>query len=145
SDEVLACFPETGSKGHFPASQCSHDASSFSVANGKIAPEQMMDDSGSAARFFASFPQDDETAPPYVPNGKNEVYGKNMGGGAHPGFDDKGSPARFFASFPQDDEPSAKRVIYCPKAGQDSRLGSKHPTVKPVDLIRYLVRLITPP
>jgi site-specific DNA-methyltransferase (adenine-specific) len=60
------------------------------------------------------------------------------------GFGDSGSAARFFASFPQD-EPTAKRVIYCPKADGDSRLGSSHPTVKPLALMRYLVRLITPP
>lgn len=57
------------------------------------------------------------------------------------GFNDSGSAARFFASFPQE----GKRIWYSSKAGKDDRLGSKHPTVKPVDLIKYLVRLITPP
>jgi DNA modification methylase len=48
----------------------------------------------------------------------------------HPGFADASSAARFF---------------YTAKADSDDRLGSKHPTVKPVDLIQYLVRLVTPP
>ena len=46
------------------------------------------------------------------------------------GFDDSGSAARFF---------------YSAKADGDDRLGSKHPTVKPVDLMRWLVRLTCPP
>jgi site-specific DNA-methyltransferase (adenine-specific) len=47
-----------------------------------------------------------------------------------PGFGDSGSAARYF---------------YTAKADSDDRLGSKHPTVKPLDLMQYLVRLITPP
>jgi site-specific DNA-methyltransferase (adenine-specific) len=43
------------------------------------------------------------------------------------------------------DSGSAARFFYTAKADSDDRLGSKHPTVKPVDLIRYLVRLVTPP
>ncbi|MCI0694149.1 site-specific DNA-methyltransferase, partial [candidate division KSB1 bacterium] len=36
------------------------------------------------------------------------------------------------------------RIFYVPRADSDCRVGSRHPTVKPLDLIRYLVRLITP-
>ena len=65
----------------------------------------------------------------------------NAGGGAvghipvggvkgDPGFGDSGSSARFFFSA---------------KADADDRLGSKHPTVKPVDVMRWLVRLVTRP
>ncbi len=119
SDEVLACFPDTGK------------SSRVAVAK------------------------------PYVPNGKNSVYGAGMGGGAHAGFDDvTGSAARFF---------------YCAKASKAERnLGlsefvkkttsdgpavaadnayqrgkterhNTHPTVKPIALMRYLLRLVTPP
>lgn len=42
------------------------------------------------------------------------------------------------------DTGSAARFFYTSKADTDDRLGSKHPTVKPVDLIQYLVRLVTP-
>jgi len=45
-------------------------------------------------------------------------------------FNDTGTAARFF---------------YCAKADAGDRLGSRHPTVKPVALLRWLVRLITPP
>lgn len=40
---------------------------------------------------------------------------------------------------------SAARFFYSAKAGAADRCGSKHPTVKPVDLMRWLVRLVTPP
>ena len=45
------------------------------------------------------------------------------------GFGDFGSAARFF---------------YSAKADSDDRIKSKHPTVKPVDLMCWLVRLVTP-
>jgi hypothetical protein len=37
------------------------------------------------------------------------------------------------------------RLFYSSKANSDDRIGSKHPTVKPVDLMRWLVRLVCPP
>ena len=49
---------------------------------------------------------------------------------AKPGYGDSGSAARFF---------------YACKADSDERLGSKHPTVKPLELMKYLCKLITPP
>lgn len=42
------------------------------------------------------------------------------------------------------DEGSAARFFYTAKADADDRLGSKHPTVKPVDLMQWLCRLVTP-
>lgn len=45
---------------------------------------------------------------------------------------------------PRGDSGSAARFYYAAKADADDRLGSKHPTVKPVDLMQYLVRLVTP-
>jgi site-specific DNA-methyltransferase (adenine-specific) len=40
---------------------------------------------------------------------------------------------------------NTSRFYYTAKAGTAERLGSKHPTVKPVDLMRWLIRLVTPP
>ncbi|WP_292722581.1 DNA methyltransferase [Mesorhizobium sp.] len=61
-------------------------------------------------------------------SGKSDaIYGEFKGGGSFSGYQDNGSTARFF---------------YSAKADGDDRLGSKHPTVKPVDLMRWLVRLI---
>ena len=47
--------------------------------------------------------------------------------------------------FPEDGDASAARFFYCAKAGPEERRQSKHPTIKPVALMRYLVRLVTPP
>lgn len=43
------------------------------------------------------------------------------------------------------DAGSAARFFYSAKADADDRLGSKHPTVKPADLMQWLCRLVTPP
>jgi DNA modification methylase len=43
------------------------------------------------------------------------------------------------------DAGSAARFFYCAKASAKDRAGSKHPTVKPVALMRWLVRMVTPP
>lgn len=43
------------------------------------------------------------------------------------------------------DSGSAARFFYCAKAGKADRAGSKHPTVKPIALMRWLCRLVTPP
>ena len=62
--------------------------------------------------------------------GEYDASSYNMGGIREMGrFGDEGSAARFF---------------YTAKADADDRIGSKHPTVKPVDLKQWLVRLVTP-
>jgi DNA modification methylase len=43
------------------------------------------------------------------------------------------------------DSGSAARFFYCAKATKADRAGSSHPTVKPLALMRYLVKLVTPP
>lgn len=44
----------------------------------------------------------------------------------------------------QDYAKSPNRFMYCPKATKTDRAGSNHPTVKPIALMRWLVRLLTP-
>ena len=39
---------------------------------------------------------------------------------------------------------SAARFFYSAKASKADRAGSKHPTVKPVKLMEWLVRMVTP-
>lgn len=48
-------------------------------------------------------------------------------------------PGTFF-----DDQGSAARFFYSSKASAQDRVGSRHPTVKPLDLMQWLVRLVTP-
>ncbi len=45
----------------------------------------------------------------------------------------------------QGDTGTASRFFYSSKADKADRADSKHPTVKPVDLLRWLCQLITPP
>lgn len=69
-------------------------------------------------------------------SGKN--YARVKTDGRQP---DQGSNARFFHHFTPDADP----LFYHPKAGKADRAGSKHPTVKPIALMQYLIRHITPP
>jgi hypothetical protein len=81
---------------------------------------------------LAGFPES-ESQRSTVTSKPGSVYGNGAGLPAYTGeygFNDSGSAARFF---------------YCAKADAGDRQGSKHPTVKPVDLMAYLVRLVTPP
>lgn len=55
---------------------------------------------------------------------------------------DSGSAARFFKACPPAD---GERLMYCAKASRSERAGSAHPTIKPLALMRYLCRLVTPP
>jgi DNA modification methylase len=56
------------------------------------------------------------------------------------------SAARFFMKCePSDAEREANRIAYCSKASPKERQGSRHPTIKPVGLLRYLCKLINPP
>ena len=85
---------------------------------------------------------------------------RNGNSGAHGryGKDDRvftreNPPGRWPANLIHDDGEEvadllgeAKRFFYCPKASRKERgEGNNHPTVKPVELMRYLVRLVTPP
>lgn len=55
--------------------------------------------------------------------------------------------------FPDNGTKSSSRFFYCPKASRKERderlqgadIKNTHPTVKPIELMRYLCRLITPP
>jgi site-specific DNA-methyltransferase (adenine-specific) len=89
-----------------------------------------------SAEVLACFPSVASGAPCGVKaGGKLNCYGEFAGGIPVTGFGDEGSAARFF---------------YCAKACAADRnegLGerNKHPTVKPVALMRWLVRLVCPP
>lgn len=95
-----------------------------------------------AGRFPANFIHDgsDEVLALFPDTGKSSggvtgklgyhgAAGSNAGETAG-GFGDSGSAARFF---------------YCAKASKADRAGSKHPTVKPIKLMRWLCKLVTPP
>jgi site-specific DNA-methyltransferase (adenine-specific) len=49
------------------------------------------------------------------------------------------------ATNTQGDSGGASRFFYCSKAGKKERIGNDHPTVKPIKLMSYLLKLIVPP
>jgi site-specific DNA-methyltransferase (adenine-specific) len=85
-------------------------------------------------------------------DGSEEVVAlfPETGGGGFPQKIKAGSPIDFRTAeerperINMGDFGSAARFFYTSKADADDRLGSKHPTVKPVDLMQWLVRLVTP-
>lgn len=74
------------------------------------------------------------------------VYGKQGNQKCHTGdngiyghYEQRDTPM-----FPRNDSGSAARFFYCAKASRSERgEGNVHPTVKPLALMRYLVRLVT--
>jgi site-specific DNA-methyltransferase (adenine-specific) len=81
---------------------------------------------------LAAFPESDGQlyGRPRMPKKSNGIYGDYGEQEIALARGDGGSAARFFFSA---------------KADKGDRWGSKHPTVKPVELIRWLVQLVTPP
>lgn len=68
----------------------------------------------------------------------SEIYGGGKGIAGTSSTDDAG--------ILYGDSGSAARFFYCAKASKRERGdGNNHPTVKPIELMRYLCRLVTPP
>lgn len=85
-------------------------------------------------------------------------YGGNTDEAASTFQGDSGTAARFFNAFPMTEadyaELAAAEIVvdldaqvirYQGKATKADRAGSKHPTVKPIALMQWLCRLVTPP
>jgi DNA modification methylase len=207
SDEVLAGFPETTSGNRKPG-----DYGLMGYMGAGAAPMPGVDgDTGSAARFFASFPMEDEDCLHQEKLDLIARFAASLSGSCETptaeevaairiaGFRSAGSPVTpgstgnfssstpilnpapaenrdSTATTPTTASPSKSsgsapcatdesinsgrragaaggsapvtetRFLYCPKADRADRgEGNTHPTVKPGDLMRWLVRLITPP
>lgn len=86
-----------------------------------------------SAEVVGAFPQNESPAPRLTKRSPDGDARNSFGAFAGQsevliGYGDSGSAARFF---------------YSAKADADDRIGSKHPTVKPVDLMQWVVRLVT--
>lgn len=79
---------------------------------------------------IAAFPESEGGAWPAKGIGFGYSGGERKQNGVRTETNDSGSAARFF---------------YSAKASKLDRAGSKHPTVKPIKLMQWLARLITPP
>ena len=76
------------------------------------------------------FPETGQSLPFVGSGGRRNVLGDKGCEYTGTGYTDSGSAARFF---------------YTAKASASERQGVTHPTVKPLDLMAYLCRLVTPP
>lgn len=82
---------------------------------------------------------------PDSPGQQGDLRGHNKSRKSPNGAFGEMGPARDCAARDDKGNKSASRFFYCSKADKEDRAGSKHPTVKPLDLMRYLCRLVTPP
>ena len=109
-----------------------HVQSMYSAA-GRWPANVLHDGSDEVMAAFAAFGErksGSRKAGNYGVGGSEVVYG-DRGDAAMPALEgSSGSAARFF---------------YCAKASAADRAGSKHPTVKPLSLMRWLCTLVTPP
>ncbi len=98
---------------------------------GRWPPNCCHDGSDEVMEAFARFGESSSRASGYdwdESNQNNSVHvTKNIKSGVH--FGDSGTIARFF---------------YSAKADAEDRVASRHPTVKPLSLMEWLVKLVTP-
>lgn len=78
-------------------------------------------DEGSVGRYFKNINEEQR--------GSGGFWKESSGKPCGPTYNDIGSNSRFF---------------YSAKASSEDRAGSKHPTVKPIALMQYLCKLVTP-
>lgn len=154
SQQVLDLFPHTapsksasGVKRHGRSGGIMGDVGA--LRDGR--PEGHNDDGGSAARFFFSAKLNDEE--------RGAVFGSEYENAASElekiarewdaGDKERLAYARWFASKLRakanpENAAESHRFFYSAKASKADRAGSKHPTVKPVSLMQWLVRMVTP-
>lgn len=124
SDEVLAAFPNAkGQQGALSGAEPSDKTSNTYGEYQTRAASTPRNDSGSAARFF------------YCP--KASKADRNYGCSELPDT----SAADMTDREPDSDGMNSPRA----GAGRTSGAKNNHPTVKPIALMRYLCRLVTPP
>ena len=105
------------------------DRSAHDPSKGRWPANVVHDGSEEVEAAFRAFGES-KSGQPRDDRGTGGIWSPSSGKPAGPQHGDSGSASRFF---------------YCAKADAGDRLGSKHPTVKPVGLMRWLVRLICPP
>ena len=125
SDDVVAQFPDSDGQNGLVDGQTSGNA--VYGRNGMRKRAEPRDDGGSAARFFASFPN-----------------GRDGEDSADRRYTDEGATNFAMKTGGRREPVETSRMFYSSKADAVDRIGSGHPTVKPVDLLQYVTRLICP-
>ena len=103
-------------------------------------------DTGTAARFFPQFGGQEQcetvdTATNAEPNSESCSTEKS---GARPAVSTSDITPTV-SGTPTDSKWKSVRFHYCPKAGKSERHDSKHPTVKPLELMSWLCKLVSMP
>lgn len=140
SPEVAALFPDSkGQQGDVRGTEASRTGDKNANCYGEFGcvPAARRNDSGSAARFFNSFPDDDWcldcgqhlASEPCPELEADELLAERNAEIDYRGHSDIAIPVAFYHT----------------KAGKSDRAGSRHPTVKPIGLLRHLIRHICPP
>lgn len=96
--------------------------------NGRWPANVCHDGSDEVMKAFAAF-GDTKSTGGINSRGPKGIIGWTSSDANRGGLGDSGTPARYF---------------YCAKADAQDRWGSRHPTVKPVELLKWLVSLVTP-
>jgi len=122
SDEVTELFPETSAPGGYPKGTFVKDSNCYGKYNGITREEGFtFDKGGSAARFFYCA----KASPSERNEGLEEM--------------DKKEIVTFQTGNGSSGKPSSL------SEGRNTAYQNHHPTVKPLALMQYLIRLITPP
>jgi len=131
SDEIVSQFPDTAA-GNRPKTR--NVSSSFNANTQQQGSENAGRlEPGSAARFFAATPYGDVDEASFLYCAKPGKKERNAG------LDD--APTVRHADRVADDKPGGNN----PRNRTNTPRQNFHPTVKPVALMRYLCRLVTPP
>ena len=153
SDEVVKLFPESSITGHRSQESINNCINSRKEKKGNSQCDvggnidkitEYGGDGGSAARFFKKFPfTEDDRRLYYIP--KASKAERNMG---LYGFEEKetrGGGGRVEKGYNENNEEERKLKESARKYGAvKAKKRNIHPTVKPIDLMRYLIRLVTP-
>jgi DNA modification methylase len=138
TDEVIAAHHGTGggaghTTGAWRDNYKSGDDGKFTQSLGRFPANLLHDGSEEVVALFPETggPKDARVG---IKGGENALF-MSRGNGAN---------ATRVGSWPADEGGSAARFFYTSKADAEDRLGSTHPTVKPVDLMQWLVRLVCP-
>lgn len=136
NDNIHAKNPHTvnmGSNAIYGAFAKDGSCPTYDPNNGRFPANIIHDGSDEVEEAFAVYgdrPGTRVEKPSDCKTSGNTSFDSMRGNRPARGYDDNGSAARFF---------------YCAKASKADRADSKHPTVKPIALMRYLTRLVTPP
>lgn len=118
-------------------------ASTQRATGGRWPPNILTDGSPEVLAAFARFGES-KARNGGTTNGHGPNDGWGMGAAVNPVYRDSGTAVRFFPALGYDAD--ELRFMYCAKASRRERgEGNTHSTVKPLALMRWLTRLITPP